>query len=63
MVDAEKFILFKSSSRARLNDCSCRSSWLRKVGEKAAYMCIHQILLELVIWVFPNKIQIEKIDC
>lgn len=51
-IDAEKCILFKSNSRIRLNDCSCKGSWLRKAGQPAPYMCIHQILLELAFNLF-----------
>lgn len=56
-------MLFKSNSKVRLNDCTCKSSWLRKVGEKAPFMCLHQILLELAIYLFPQRIKIEKIKC
>lgn len=60
MLDKEKFLLFKSNSRVRLNDCTCKSSWLRKAGEKAPYMCIHQILMELVLHVYPEQVPIYK---
>jgi hypothetical protein len=63
IISLDKFLLFKSSSKARLNDCTCKSSWLRKAGEDAPYMCFHQIVLELSIYLFANKIKIEKIDC
>lgn len=58
VLDKEKFLLFKSHSKARLNDCICKSSWLRKTGQKAPYMCLHQILIELVLHVFPDQIEI-----
>lgn len=59
-VSNEKQVVFKSSSKARLNDCSCKDSWERKVGEKAAYMCIHQIIIELVVCIFRERVSIEK---
>jgi hypothetical protein len=62
-LEGEKYLLFKSNSRARLNDCTCRSSWQRKTGEKAPYMCIHQILLELALFVFPSEVAITRMDC
>lgn len=60
LLDKEKFLLFKSNSRVRLNDCTCKSSWLRKTGEQAPYMCIHQILIELILHVFSEEIEIHK---
>lgn len=63
ILEGEKNLLFKSNSKARLNDCTCKSSWLRKTGEKAPYMCIHQITVELILCIFPNKKQIEKVNC
>jgi len=62
VLDGEKHLLFKSHSRIRLNDCSCKSSWLRKAGELAPYMCIHQILLELAFNLFGAKVTIQKGD-
>lgn len=62
-VNLERCLLFKSSSKARLNDCTCKASWLRKVGEKAPHMCFHQIVLELALYLFPGKLTIERVDC
>lgn len=59
----EKCLLFKSSSKVRLCDCTCKSSWLRKAGEKAAYLCFHQIVLELVLCIFAGRVSIAKVDC
>lgn len=63
VVDMEKHLLFKSNSKARLNDCTCKSSWLRKVGEKAPYMCFHQIVVELALSLFAGRVKVEKVDC
>jgi hypothetical protein len=63
VINQEKHLLFKSNSKARLNDCVCKSSWLRKVGEKAPYMCFHQITLELALYLFSGKIKVERVDC
>lgn len=63
LINQEKHLLFKSNSKARLNDCTCKSSWLRKVGEKAPFMCFHQIVLELALHLFAGKIRIERVDC
>ena len=52
-IDKDKVLLFKSGSRARLNDCTCKTAWMRKTGERAPFMCMHQILIELLLWVFP----------
>jgi hypothetical protein len=62
-VNNEKQVVFKSNSKARLNDCSCKGSWERKVGEKAPYMCIHQIIIELVVCIFKERVPVEKGDC
>jgi hypothetical protein len=62
-VDREKQLLFKSSNKARLHDCTCKSSWSRKVGERAPYMCFHQIVLELALYLFGDRVNIEKVEC
>ena len=59
-VGMEKVMVFKSHSRARLNDCSCKKSWARKVGEKAPLMCMHQVVLELALTVFKGEIMIKQ---
>jgi len=59
----EKQLLFKSSNKARLHDCTCKSSWSRKVGERAPYMCFHQIVLELALYLFAGRVSIEKVGC
>ena len=58
VLDGEKQLLFKSNSRIRLNDCSCKGSWLRKAGQMAPYMCIHQILLELAFHLFQGRVEL-----
>lgn len=62
-VNLERYLLFKSNSKARLNDCTCKASWLRKVNERAPHMCFHQIVLELALNLFPNRIRVERVDC
>jgi hypothetical protein len=61
-LDGETHLLFKSHSRIRLNDCSCKGSWLRKAGHLAPYMCLHQILLELAFQLFEGRVPVHKAD-
>lgn len=33
------------------------------MGERAPYMCFHQIVLELALYLFAGKVNIGKVEC